>query len=117
MTEHRGGAREGAGAKKNPPRSWSNKFKTQLWKSLEREGKKRGKSITDLFAERLFTIPNDSRYATTFSSLWKSICEVMAEKESKTIIEKRDLGPSIGLPSLKEKPKEKEFFTPVERCN
>jgi hypothetical protein len=111
-----GGKREGSG-KKKIEKSWSNKFKSKLWKSLEKEGKKHGKSVTDLFAERLFTIPHDSKYATTFSSLWKSICEVMAEKETKTVIEKHDYGPQIGLPPMKEKPKEEGYFTPIGRPN
>jgi len=111
-----GGAREGAGAKKIE-RTWSDKFKAKLWKSLEKEGKKHHKSVTDLFAERLFTIPHDSKYATTFSSLCKILFEVLAEKQTKTTIEKHDYGPSIGLPVMKEKPKEKDFFTPVERPN
>jgi len=116
MTEHRGGAREGTGRKKIQ-RSWSDKFKSKLWKSLEKEGKKHHKTITDLFAERLFTIPNDSRYATTFAGLWKTLCEVMAEKETKTVIEKHDFGPQIGLPPIKEKPTEEGYFTPVGRVN
>ena len=115
MKNH-GGAREGSGRKKIE-KSWSHKFKSQLWQSLKKEGKKRGISVTDLFAERLFTIPHDSKYATTFSSLWKSICEVMAEKETKTVIEKHDFGPSIGLPPIKEKPKEEGYFIPVSRVN
>jgi hypothetical protein len=43
--------------------------------------------------------------------------EALCVKETKSTIEHREYGPSIGLPPMKEKPKEPDHFIPVERPN
>ena len=97
----RGGAREGAGRKRKQ-KSWSDKFKAQVWRSLQKEAKKQGVTVFDAFAKRFY----DSKIQdSVFASFWKSLCEMMAARETKTTIEEHSLGPTIGLPPMREKPK------------
>jgi predicted DNA-binding ribbon-helix-helix protein len=103
-----GGKREGAGRPKKT-RSWSEKFKDQLWKSLQKEAKAQGMSVFDAFAKKLF---NEKVQDTVFASLWKSLCEVMAAKESHQTIEDKRTGPVIGLPAIKQ-PQEGETYPQV----
>ncbi len=99
----RGGFREGSGRKPRE-RNWSEKFKSRLWKSLEKQGKIQGMTVFDMFAKMLFdpTIQDSS-----FVGLWKILSEVMATKESKRIVEEHNWGgPAISLPPIKERPQE-----------
>ncbi len=98
----RGGFREGSG-RKPKQKSYSDKFKARLWRSLEEEGKKQGKTIFDVFAKAFY---DPKIQDSVFASLWKSLCEVMAEKESRTTIEEHNFGPTIGLPPMRERSKE-----------
>jgi|SRR3972149_1771019 len=102
-----GGAREGAGRKKTT-KSYSDKFKENIWKALESKAKEKGTTVFDQLAEKLLD-PRTKPIA--FASLWKTLCDVMAEKQTKAVVEKHDFGPSIGLPPIKEKPKEESFWT------
>jgi hypothetical protein len=105
----KGGFRQGSGRKRKQ-KSWSDKFKAKIWRSLEKEAKKQGKTVFQLFAEMFY---NPNIQDSVFASLWKSLCEVMAEKESRTTIEEHKFtGPVIGLPPIKERPKLTEEDTP-----
>ena len=98
----RGGWREGSG-RKPTQKTWSDKFKAKIWRSLEKEAKKQGMTVFDVFAKAFYD-PNIQDSA--FASLWKSLCEVMAAKETRTTIEEHNFtGPVIGLPPMKERPK------------
>ena len=108
-----GGVREGAG-RKQIKKSYSDKFKSNVWKALKKMAKERGSSVFDEFAKRIF---DRDINPFVFSSLWKSLCEVMAAKETKSTIETHDYGPTIGLPPMKEKPKDESFWTPVPKGN
>ncbi len=98
----RGGFREGSG-RKPKQKSYSDKFKARLWRSLEKEAKNQGKTVFDVFAKAFYD-PNIQD--SVFASLWKSLCEVMAAKESRTTIEEHNFGPTIGLPPMRERLKE-----------
>jgi hypothetical protein len=91
-----GGSREGAG-RKRVRKNWSDKFKTALWKSLEGEAKKQGMTVFDLFSRRIFECQNDF----VFVSLWRSLCDILATKETLSTIEQHQFGPVIGLPEIK----------------
>jgi hypothetical protein len=91
----RGGKRENAGRPKT--KSYSDRFKRDLWKALDKKARADGRNVFDVFADMLFGKKND----LAFCSLWKTLCEVMAAKETKTTVEKHDIGPSIGLPPIK----------------
>jgi hypothetical protein len=48
-----GGVRERAGRKK-VQKSWSDKFKRNLWKALEKQAKMQGMTVFEVFANRIF---------------------------------------------------------------
>lgn len=90
-----GGKRTGSGRK---PIQYSTEFRGRIWKALEKEARKQGKSIYEIFATNIMKADTEPRI---FSRLWKILAEIMASKESHQTIETRTIGPTIGLPPIK----------------
>lgn len=133
MTEHRGGSRVGSGRKKRV-KNFSDTVRKNyedadkyFSRYLNGEDIKPKKITTEMvttgFIHGLIWERGNRSWMrakiqdSVRISAQKVRQEALVVKESHATIEKRDIGPSIGLPSLKEKPKEKDFFTPVERVN
>lgn len=95
-----GGAREGAGSKKKVV-TYSEQFKTQAWKAIESDAKKHGETIFDYIIARVRT----EKHATAAASLFKTLCEVLATRETKATVQTISTGPAIGLPPIR-KPEE-----------
>jgi hypothetical protein len=97
--ERRGGAREGTGPKK-PIRSYSDKFKADMLKALDKKAKATGKTIYDVFCDKLWD--EKQKMPTAWAANFRSLCEIMVTKETKSTIEKHEIGPRIGLPPIKQ---------------
>lgn len=103
MKKHnRGGARNGAGRPK-VKKEYSDEFKTGILKALSKQAKKSGKTIYEVFADRIF----DRRTRdTTFVKLMEILVEIMVIRESVHESHKYEHGPTLYLPETQEKPKE-----------
>jgi hypothetical protein len=105
MDRKHGGKREGAGRPK-AQKNYSDKFKADMLKALGKKAKLEGKTIFDVYADRLFDPKTQS---SVFASLMKVMADVMATKETKSTVETHNYGPVIGLPPIKEKPPEASY--------
>jgi hypothetical protein len=72
---------------------------SQRYGALEKEARKQGKTVFEIFAEKAMAEDTEPRL---FVRLWKSLCEVMATKESHQTIENKPIGPVIGLPPIRQ---------------
>ena len=90
------GRKPGPGRPKRP-KTFSDKFKKAMWSAIESDAKAHGQSIFEFVVERVRTEPHGS-YA---ASIFRTICEVMASKESSAVVTKIETGPTIGLPPLR----------------
>jgi hypothetical protein len=81
-------------------KQYSDDFREKTWKALEKEAKRIGKDIFEVFAQEALT-PN-KKQPQIWIGLWRSLCEIMIIKETKSTIEKHEIGPRIGLPPIKQ---------------
>ena len=98
--ENRGGARSGAGRPPALPAEYSEIFKKGIMAALEKKAGETGKTIFDLFADKIY----DKRtHPSTFAALFKQFADTMVVKESKRT-EVSEMRAVIMLPPVKEKP-------------
>lgn len=99
--ENRGGARTGAGRPLALPAEYSEIFKNGVMAALEKKAGETGKTIFDLFADKIY----DKRtHPSTFAALFKQFADTMVVKESKHTREVNERKAVIMLPAVKEKP-------------
>jgi hypothetical protein len=97
-----GGAREGAGRKK-AIKSYSDAFKSGMMKALKAKAKETGKTIQEIIVDVAYS--DNKKWGNMRAAALKLVADVLVTKESHQTIDKRDIGPQIGLPPIK-KPEE-----------
>jgi len=110
MKMSRGGSRSGSGRKSY---NLSEREKKRLLSTARKIQKSIGRSIADILLELIYY----SKTEQTKLAAIRLFYDVVAVKESHQTVEKHDFGPVIGLPPMKEKPKDPNFFIPVEKKN
>ena len=105
-----GGKRQGSGRKSY---NVSEREKKKLLSCARTIQKNTGMSVGDILMRMIYGKVSENIKLAAL----KLYYEIVTVKEGYQTVEKYDYGPTIGLPPLKEKPKEKDFFTPVERAN
>ena len=94
-----GGKRKGAGRKTLPPKEYSDDFKYGIITALEKKAKLEGKTVYDLFADKMYGKRiND----LVFCSLLKILAGVMVVKETKETINVHEVREVIMLPPIQE---------------
>jgi hypothetical protein len=79
---------------------YSDDFKEKIWKALDAEAKKQGKTVFEVFAQRLLN-PNNKQ-PQMWSVDFGRLVDILVAKETKSTIEKHEIGPRIGLPPIKQ---------------
>lgn len=102
-----GGARPGAGRKSY---NLSEKEKKRLLSAARKIQKETGKAIADILLEMIYGAKTEQIKLAAIRLYY----DVITVKEGFKTIEKHDYGPTIGLPPVKERPKNPDFFIPVD---
>ena len=102
-----GGARLGAGRKSY---NLSEKEKKRLLSAARKIQKETGKAIADILLEMIYGAKTEQIKLAAIRLYY----DVITVKEGFKTIEKHDYGPTIGLPPVKERPKNPDFFIPVD---
>jgi hypothetical protein len=103
----KGGARPGAGRKSY---NISEKEKKKLLSAARRIQKETGKAIADILLGVIYEAKTEQIKLAAIRLYY----DVITVKEGFKTVEKHDYGPLIGLPPIKERPKEPGYFIPVD---
>ena len=100
-----------------PPavRNYSDKFKDDMQKALIKKAKETGKTIYDVFCDMLWN--PDKRQPTAWAANFRSLCEIMVTKESKSTIDKHEIGPRIGLPPIRHPDPDDDHYPIIDVTN
>ncbi|MBM4340329.1 MAG: hypothetical protein FJ110_12385 [Deltaproteobacteria bacterium] len=107
----KGGARPGAGRKSY---NLSEKEKRSLLSAARRKQRETGKRIADILLEMIYDPQPDPKAKQIKLTAIRVYYDVITVKEGFKTVEKHNYAPAIGLPPIKERPKEIDFFIPVE---
>jgi hypothetical protein len=107
----KGGARPGAGRKSY---TLSEKEKKKLLSSARRIERETGKAIADILLEMIHSTGTDAKTQQIRLAAIRLFYDVITVKEGFKTVEKHDLGPTIGLPPIKERPTDPGYFVPVD---
>ena len=107
----KGGARPGAGRKSY---NLSEKEKRKLLSAARKMQKETGRAIADILLEMIYSTGKDAKTEQIKLAAIKLYYDVTTVKEGFKTVEKHDYGPTIGLPPMRERPKEPGYFIPVD---
>jgi hypothetical protein len=88
-------------------KTYSDAIKKRLMKALDRKAKETGKTLEDALVELVYV---QNKMPLVKLGAIKAVLDILVTKESKSIVEKIEVGPSIELPPIK---KRDEAIVPI----